>query len=450
VNLPDSFIQSLPLEAQERIDFLGSLEGPSPVSIRVNPFKAKASEGLRQVPWCKQAHYLSARPNFTADPSFHAGAYYPQEASSIFVDFAIRKMGLHTAPISALDLCGAPGGKTTLMRSALHDESFVWANEVVPKRAKVLAENIQKWGHEGMMVSNAVPQAFSEMHGAFDLILVDAPCSGEGLFRKQPDAVSEWSPRAVENCALRQKEILECVWPSLKQGGILIYSTCTFNRVENEENLKWLRDRCDVEFPDLEVPFEQIRCSEESGVRGYRFWPHLIEGEGFFISVIRKRGKTKKSKSHKGKMPFRSVDLSRSFSATTIVDEKGRVFLSPERGLTLMSKFRFPQKVFVKGFPIGTLKGKSFKPGHGLSMWRGFNANADLAVSYEEAMKYLTCQDIVKDTDEIGLKSITYESFVLGFGKLESKRIVSKYPKEFRIRRMPEKAYVKITESLQN
>ena len=262
---------------------LVALAAEPEVSVRVNPFKLTLA-ALREhfgpiagdpVAWApEEGFYLRERPTFTLDPLFHAGAYYVQEASSMYVgvlfDRAVTQLG-RTSGLRVLDLCAAPGGKSTQLLSRLDDTSFLVANEVVPARATVLAENIARWGCSNVAVTNSDPSAFTALRGYFDLAVVDAPCSGEGMFRKDERAVAEWSPDNVRLCAARQRRILGDVWPAVAPGGFLIYSTCTFNRMEDEENVAWI-------------------CEELGGtcLEMRHFWPGEDRGEGFFASLIRK------------------------------------------------------------------------------------------------------------------------------------------------------------------
>jgi len=204
-----------------------------PVSIRFNPKKAHSPIDLTIIPWTSHGYYLGERPSFTLDPLFHAGSYYVQEASSMFLEQAFLQAVDRTKPINVLDLCAAPGGKSTHLLSLMNKESLLVTNEVIRSRASTLAENIQKWGYDNVAVTNNDPQDFKRLSGFFDVIVVDAPCSGEGLFRKDPGAMGQWSTDNVALCARRQQRILNDVWPALKEGGILIYSTCTYNELEN-------------------------------------------------------------------------------------------------------------------------------------------------------------------------------------------------------------------------
>ena len=259
-----------------------------PVSIRMNRLKMDAvPAGGHQVPWCGSGYYLASRPTFTFDPLFHAGCYYVQEASSMFLEQVLTQY-VHE-PVVMLDLCAAPGGKSTLARSVLPEGSLLVANEVMRNRVQVLAENVTKWGHPGTVVLNNDPADFVPLGELFDVILTDVPCSGEGMFRKDPVAVEEWSVENVTLCWQRQRRIVRDIWHCLKPGGLLVYSTCTYNREENEDNVAWIAEELGAEVLPVEV---QSGWNISGNLAGkdfpvYRFLPHRTEGEGLFMAVLR-------------------------------------------------------------------------------------------------------------------------------------------------------------------
>lgn len=305
--LPQIFTEyTRQLMGAERFErYLQSFEEEPPVSIRLNP---KKTEGLsvadgEQVPWCRGGYYLPQRPNFTMDPLLHAGCYYVQEAASMFLDEVLRQM--HNAfishqpsairPLAALDLCAAPGGKSTLLRAALPENCILYSNEPVRNRASILLENVTKWGYQNHHVTNAYPRDYRKEKMKFDLILCDVPCSGEGMFRKDPATIREWSPQNVEKCWQLQREIVADAWQCLNDGGLLIYSTCTFNTKENEENIRWILDNYEAEVLPVETrPEWNITGSLLPGFNEpvYRFIPGISRGEGLFMCVLRKNGIT--------------------------------------------------------------------------------------------------------------------------------------------------------------
>lgn len=307
MELPASFVDyTRSLLGEEEYEKLAvALQQEPPVSIRFNNEKWKMQdEGLSavhspfdRVPWSSEGVYLDERLTFTFDPLFHAGCFYVQEASSMFVEQALRQY--IKEPAIMLDLCAAPGGKSTHARSVLPEGSLLVANEVIRNRSQVLAENLAKWGHPDVVVTNNDPADFSALPSFFDVILTDVPCSGEGMFRKDPVAIEEWTPENVEICWQRQRRIIADIWPCLKPGGILIYSTCTFNTKEDEENVRWIQQEFGAELLPLEVREEwnitgNLLKDESTGtvhlegIPVYHFFPHKTKGEGFFLAVLRK------------------------------------------------------------------------------------------------------------------------------------------------------------------
>jgi len=323
MQLSDDFIQyTRQLFGSERFErFMQALDEELLVSIRLNPKRFSHAEygtlaaRLDRVPWCQNGFYLPTRPNFTFDPLLHAGCYYVQEASSMFLDEVLRQHlpsltidgGLQTTDglkttderlktkdyraLKCLDLCAAPGGKSTLMRSVLPENSVLYSNEPMHKRASVLLENVEKWGYENHFVTNLYPKDYRKSKMKFDVILCDVPCSGEGMFRKDSNAASEWSTQNVEKCWQLQREIVADAWQCLADGGLLIYSTCTFNTKENEENVRWIMEELGAEV----LP---VATKSEWGITGsllegfnepvYRFIPGYTRGEGLFMAVLRK------------------------------------------------------------------------------------------------------------------------------------------------------------------
>ena len=289
-SVPESFVELIkPVIGAELDLFLKELDTEPTVSVRINPTKYQSSDLTDRVPWAANGRYLSERPSFTLDPSLHAGAYYVQESSSMFLEQVVKATVDLSKPLRVLDLCAAPGGKSTHLLSMLSSEALLVSNEVIKSRASILSENLQKWGYPNAVVTQNDPSDFSKLSGFFDLIVVDAPCSGEGLFRKDLEAVKHWSKENVELCALRQQRILSDVWPSLKTGGTLVYSTCTYNQVEDENVLNEFQRKHDVEFQTIALEDTWgIQEYNHQGVVGYRLLPHKVRGEGFFISSFKK------------------------------------------------------------------------------------------------------------------------------------------------------------------
>ena len=257
-----------------------------------------------RVPWTSGTYYLAERPNFAQQPLFNAGLYYVQDPSCTYLELVWRTLygtsaanSSPQAPKRVLDLCAAPGGKSTHLADLMNERGLLVSNEVISSRAATLAENMAKWGVANSVVTNSDPSAFSKLQNLFDLILVDAPCSGEGMFRKNPDAIGEWSLNNVKLCAQRQRRILNDIWPALRQGGYLIYSTCTFNHLENADNVQYIVEELGAEVISLAPQeWELLRsCGVEAvgdgkaASLGYQFLPGLARGEGQFFAILRKR-----------------------------------------------------------------------------------------------------------------------------------------------------------------
>ncbi len=469
MELPSSFTDYtralLGVEEYEKL--AASLEGEQPVSIRLNEDKLPESSfslfrsSFEHVPWSGAGCYLDKRLTFTFDPLFHAGCYYVQEASSMFVEQALRRY-VGEGPVVMLDLCAAPGGKSTHARSVLPAGSLLVANEVIRNRSQVLAENLTKWGHSGVVVTNNDPADFSSLTDFFDVILTDVPCSGEGMFRKDPVAVSEWSGENVEICWQRQRRIVTDIWPCLKPGGILIYSTCTYNTKENEENIRWIRDEFGAEVLPLEISTDwNITGNLLSGedFSAYRFLPHRTKGEGFFLGVLRKPGvsdgntwagqvksreKGRKPQGKGAKTPGVSKEQLSALHEWLAAPDNyefivngNNVSAFPKVYLSELSALRSSLRIVQAGVDVAELKGKDWMPAHGLAMSIALNPDAFARedISYEQAINYLRKEVVVlSETAPRGIVLLTYRQIPLGFVKNIGNRANNLYPQEWRIR----------------
>lgn len=433
-----------------------ALQTEPPVSIRVNRAKRNQEVAGEPVPWSSMGVYLSQRPTFTFDPLFHAGCYYVQEASSMFVEQVLRTYV--TEPVVMLDLCAAPGGKSTHARAVLPAGSLLVANEVMRNRSQVLAENLIKWGDAEVVVTNNDPADFTSLTELFDVLLTDVPCSGEGMFRKDPVAVEEWSVDNVQVCWQRQRRILADVWPALKPGGLLIYSTCTYNREEDEDNVAWIARELGAE--PLEVPI-----SADWGITGnlagqdfpvYRFLPHRTKGEGFFLAALRKQGtaclsdrndkeriKKKKQKGEKGTssqavvVPKEVKNWLHPSDDFQFEVRGSRAVAFPKAHASVYALLQQTLKTIHAGVTVGEWKGKDFIPDHSLAM--SVQLNKDLfpcaELNYEQAVAYLRKEAITLDASvPRGYVLVTYERIPLGFVKNIGNRANNLYPQEWRIR----------------
>ena len=424
--------------------FVQALDVEPVVSVRYNEHKLAATDELKPVPWTSQGRYLPSRPVFTADPLFHAGCYYVQEASSMFVEQVVKQY-VHK-PVRALDLCAAPGGKSTHLLSLLPQGSMLVSNEPMPLRAQILAENVAKWGNPASVVTKNMPSDFVPFEDFFDFMLVDAPCSGEGMFRKEPKALEQWSVSNVEMCAKRQKEILTDIWPSLRPGGLLVYSTCTFNSEENEENVRWVADELGAEVLELEISSEWgIVGSLVKGVMPvYRFIPGTTEGEGLFLAVLRKNGDGALAQPRQPRLQKPSAKIKdevagflQNSELFDFVQDGDAITAMPKEHTSAMMALQQRLCVLHCGLPLVTIKNNKLLPVHSLAMSTALCKDAFCVVELEleQALKYLHRETLSLPSQPMGFILLTYRNVPIGFVKNVGNRANNLYPAEWRIRK---------------
>ena len=402
---------------------------------------------ISPVLWNSNGRYLSTRPSFTADPLIHGGAYYVQEASSMFLEEALSQSINLSDPIRVLDLCAAPGGKSTLLQSVISDQSILVSNEVIKSRVTILAENITKWGAANVVVTNNDPKDFQRLPSYFDLIVVDAPCSGSGLFRKDPKAINEWSEQNVELCSQRQQRILADVLPALKPGGTLIYSTCSYSPAEDEEICDWLISNCalsSIRF-QLKAEWNIIETkAPHSNANGYRFYPDKLKGEGFFIAAFRKentadtetRALTAKGKSER--LTSKEIEVVKpwlckvdDFFFIKQHDEVIAIPLHMENDLAIIQSALYIKKAGVKA---GVIIRNELIPAHELALSNIINPLISaIEVDKATALQYLRKHEISVSSNSKGWILITYLQIRLGWVKVLPNRINNYYPKDWRI-----------------
>lgn len=453
IPLPDAFkanmLEIMPGEANELFD---ALDQKPTTSIRLNPLKAQSIDTSKytSVPWHPEGYYLDDRPSFITDPLWHAGAYYVQEPASMFIKNIIdQNFENREEPLIILDLCAAPGGKSSLL-SSIADDAFIVCNEIVRSRYKILKENMLKWGNINVVLSNLDAQSFSGLKGLFDIVLVDAPCSGEGMFRKDLNARREWSESLVSKCVKRQKQILDSATELLKQGGILIYSTCTFNVQENEDIVEWVCK--EKAFESKEIQRSQdwgVKASLNDNVHAYRFMPNRTLSEGLFVSAIQRLSesdpvKLKSKKKRKGSPIIKFQNL----------DDLGLDVLGPEKPWSIFSRdeklFYAIQKEHQELLAfilenlkasealmcLGEMKHKSFVPAHALALANKVRLDYEaVELNKEQALKYLKNEAPDIQVSKQGWILARYKGLNLGWMKAVPGRINNYYPKNMRIQK---------------
>lgn len=399
IELPEGFVREMKelLGEEEAGKLTDSLNMQPSVSIRVNRKKVASPEefakrfessGVSPVKWCRSGYYLDERPDFIHDPLFHAGAYYVQEAASMNYETIIGDLGL-TGPLKILDACAAPGGKTTAILNALGSDYVVVANEFDHQRVRILKENLDKWGDPNVIITSSPVSKFAALENYFDIVAVDAPCSGEGMMRREAVARSQWSQRLVEQCSSLQRDILKDAARALKEGAFLIYSTCTFNRRENEDNVQWLAEDLGMEI--IGTP--------------RHFMPHTDRCEGLFMALLKKPGDYHSS-------------------------------ASPELGSVAERLKRAGIRIVGCGIEKTVRKGDIEIPSSRMVLARDFDRATfpQAELTREQALAYLRRQTITfSDQTPKGYVTVSFEGYPLGIVKNLGPRANNLYPPEWRI-----------------
>lgn len=427
-------------------------EGNAPTSIRLNPLKPVKTESatslfenaqLTPVPWAEAGYYLSRRPSFTFDPLFHAGCYYVQEASSMFLEQALKQHADLSQPLKVLDLCAAPGGKSTHIQSLLSPDSLLVSNEVIKQRSIVLTDNIIRWGCRNVIVTNNDPRAFQKLAEYFDVMVVDAPCSGSGLFRKDEEAIGEWSLHNVALCSQRQQRILADALPALKEGGVLVYSTCSYSVEEDEAIMDWLMQDMSMENLPLHInQFDGIveTKSSKTSATGYRFYPDKIKGEGFFLACFRKTNNDGDAKLRLTKPEPISTKERKAIEPWVaggdlqFIHLRNEIIALPSNLLTDFSSLQQVLNLQYAGVSVGEVLKERLVPHHALA--QSIILNQDIPstdLSYDEAIKYLQRQDLSTVPETIGWQVVRHQNHNLGWINALKNRINNYYPKEIRI-----------------
>jgi NOL1/NOP2/sun family putative RNA methylase len=426
--------------------------GEQITSVRINPFKIADSKVLPPIggedlggaiPWTDYGYYLSERPSFTFDPLFHAGCYYVQEASSMFLEQALKQTVDLSKPLRILDLCASPGGKSTHVQSLITKDSLLVSNDPIKLRSQVLKDNIIKWGCENVVVTNNDPKDFSLVHNFFDVMIVDAPCSGSGLFRKDEEAMEEWSLDNVTMCSRRQQRIIADALPSLKKDGILIYSTCSYSVQENEDICAWITEQWEMESLQLqtEKSWGIVETKAATGEYGYRFYPDKVKGEGFFIACFKKEfGREEPFTKGKMKPEYISKD-DEIYVRKTMLKENHKFFKYRFKIHSLPGCFEHDLELLMGrlwiqyfGTMLGELKHQKLIPEHAFAL-NGKLVKEEverIELNEKQAIDYLKRKEILLETGK-GWKIVTYQEHPIGWINALGNRVNNYYPKELRI-----------------
>ena len=452
--LPIAFTERMrkQLGAEEAESLFAALDSVSPVAVRLNPAKCGEEDvwsNGEAIAWSKNGRKLRERPSFTLDTAFHAGAYYVQEAASQFIDYIIAGEELQGKRV--LDMCSAPGGKTTIYSTAVGEEGLVVANEYVRSRANILADNVRKWGMGNVLVTNNAPEHIAQFEGWFDMVAVDAPCSGEGMFRKEEVAREDWSEEAVKMCAARQLSIVREAWQSLRDGGLFIYSTCTFNEDEDEGLLRaFIEETGDVFEPSQSVEIDDawgIVKGEVGAFQTFRFFPHKTDSEGLFVAIARKAEPTTQRTPKARKRVMQEVDKNSrkelakwlqhpdNYTFAMVADT---IYAYPSVQFKAVQALSEGLTAIYSGVAMGQIFKGKLKPDWALSQYIGFERTAVAVeeVDEERALDYLRKRDIAVGDMAEGINLITHKGRALGFAKRVGARCNNLYPNSLKIMNM--------------
>lgn len=452
--LPAAFAERMrkQLGTEEAEKLFAALDTASPVAIRLNPAKC-GEEGIwsngEDIAWSRNGRKLKVRPSFTLDTAFHAGAYYVQEAASQFIEHILLNEDMQGRRV--LDMCAAPGGKTTIYATAVGEEGLVVANEYVRSRANILADNVRKWGLGNVVVTNNAPEHIAQFEAWFDLVAVDAPCSGEGMFRKEEVAREDWSEEAVKMCAARQQSIVREAWQSLREGGLFIYSTCTFNEEEDEGVLQaFLEENGDVVEPSTTIETEEswgVVKGNVGAFQTFRFFPHKCDSEGLFVAVARKAQQASLRTPKPRKRVMLDIDKSSRkelmrwlkyadrYSFAEVADT---IYAYRSEQFKAIQAISESLTAIYSGVAMGQIFKGKLKPDWALSQFIGLNQDAVAIEELDEvrALDYLRKRDILVGDMAEGINLVTHRGRALGFAKRVGTRCNNLYPNSLKIMNM--------------
>jgi 16S rRNA C967 or C1407 C5-methylase (RsmB/RsmF family)/NOL1/NOP2/fmu family ribosome biogenesis protein len=436
IQLPNAFKKRLlnQLGEQTYLEFEAALNTETPISLRINKKKLNTELNYSKVSWCSTGYYLPERPLFVSDPLWHAGAYYVQEASSMVLEQAFVKIReLIDTDLRVLDLCAAPGGKSTHLSSLLTENDLLVSNEVIQTRVSVLKENLLKWGFPNTIICNNDSRDFSQLGEIFDIVVVDAPCSGEGLFRKDPNATEQWTEDNVQTCELRQKRILQEVIKCVKEGGFIIYSTCTYNPGENEAQVDFL-----TQNGFKSIPFHFDKKLESS----FQLMPHTHQGEGFFIALLQKTETHTEEVIEQEDNLIKTEKLGTEWKELMNTDVEFIKFRNEVTAvkpclLAFYKQISKALKVVHIGISLGSQNQQLMIPSGELVFSQHFNSECwpSIELTLEQAILYIGKQIIPHSSSSKGYVTLTYKNIPIGLGKFAGNRINNLFPNEWRLRK---------------
>lgn len=423
--------------------FFDALEEPSPVSIRLHHLKGRSLYACADpVPWCPLGCYLESRPAFHLDPHWHGGAYYVQEASSMILDYALTSLIQNKEPRIWVDLCAAPGGKTGILASHMGPGDVLLANEVVGTRRAILRENLTKAGYQNIFISGEPSSSFREPFA--DVMLIDAPCAGEGMMRKDPEAIHQWMPSLVQQCSTLQRQLVSESVRALRNGGYLIYSTCSYSPDENLNNVKHFVSTYGLDPVPLHFPKTWgIETLEQNGIEGYQLFPHRVRGEGLFIAVLQKEDASDTSSPTSKKVVQAFEPMPAWLDDALTNTDHYRVRKNSISHQIIQASATVKANELLMLFPkaeligeAGERKGKDYVPSHFIAM-SGIATQSfgTLQLDYSTALDYLQrATDSLPNDGHPGWHLVSFDGTMLGWVKRIAQGWKNHYPMSWRLR----------------
>ena len=457
--LPAEFVSRLKDQLGDKVnDYLKAIDEPSVRGVRVNTSKISVEDcvkifenelnvKLSKIDYTNDGFILNSAEKFGNEASHLAGLYYFQEPSSM-VAVAASNIEKENRPLKVLDLCASPGGKTGQIACRVSEDSLIVSNEIISSRASVLFSNVERQGFKNVIVTNEEPERLLGFEGFFDYVFVDAPCSGEGMFRRVPETINEWSVENVKMCAERQKEILSVAEKLVAAGGKLVYSTCTYSKEEDENIVEWFLNEFNFELQDVSAEIKNATTPSQASVKNAdfarKFMPHTGNGEGQFIAVFKNNDESRATQMHT-KKHFRAIEgvgrtkraLFENFEDENLSSRiDGRVYEVGETVYLVPKMFDGDLQTAIDTLKFNTIGVKVgwFEPNHSIFMAYADLFKNKIELSADELKKYLHGEEISKDlSGKKGYGVVTANGYAVGGVKIVNNRLKNLYPKGLRI-----------------